>query len=313
MTQHWMELRNGVSHMQGRKAWIGGMGFWAVCVLGSGCVSQGEFNRVEFARRNAEQRSTELEREVADARSQRQIIEEERNSVNRELNTKTLLYENTLAENKRLEETLRKTQGFADEALKATLKEPQVIEITKLPPELDRALKEFAGRYPDSIEYLQEQGAVRWKSDLTFSLGSDVVKDQAQSALRDFGEIVNSTGSEFELVIVGHTDNVPIKHSNREHKSNWHLSTHRAIAVGRVLNQFGVPNEKMGCMGYGEFRPREVNPPTGGNEKNRRVEIFLVSARDSFAGGASAAARTGNLDELAGRPRTENESPRSAP
>lgn len=261
----------------------GGVMLTAACAF-SGCIARGEYDRVEFARRVAAEQAAQREAELGAERSQRQVVEAERNALRRELDTKTALAENLRQENDRLAATLKQLGRFTDEVLAKGLAEPELIEITKLPPELDRMLKEFASHYPNAVEYLPEQGAVRWKSDLTFALGSDVVRDTATSSLREFAEIVNTAGAAFEVVIVGHTDNVPIRASSREHKTNWHLSSHRAIAVMFALNNFGVPYDRMGVMGYGEHRPREPNPPSGGNEKNRRVEIFLVSARDSFSG-----------------------------
>src|SRR5262249_15854811 len=51
-----------------------------------------------------------------------------------------------------------------------------------------------------------------------------------------------------------------------------------------ALKGDGVDYRRMGCMGYGEFRPRVPNPSRGGSEENRRVEIFLVSAKDHVPG-----------------------------
>jgi chemotaxis protein MotB len=159
-----------------------------------------------------------------------------------------------------------------------------VITVTRLPPELDQALKEFASRYPDAVEYLADHGAVRWKSDLTFGLGSDVVRDSAKSSLREFAQICAGPAAEgFEVVVVGHTDDVPISRSKAQHPTNWHLSVHRSIAVMNELSGFGVPSKRIGVMGYGEFQPAVPNPPSGGNEKNRRVEIFLVAQAGSFS------------------------------
>lgn len=258
------------------------LGILSIAATGSGCVARAEYDRVEFARRVAEERVAELERETSDERAQRQTAESERNAVRRELDTKAAHVENLSAENSRLVESNRYTKQYADEVLKKSVTTPAVIEISKLPPDLDRALKEFAARYPNAVEYLPERGMVRWKSDLTFGLGSDVVRDDVRAALQEFAQIINSEAQNFEVVICGHTDNVPIRASNREHKTNWHLSTHRAISVMNALNAAGVSETKLGCMGFGEHRPREANPASGGNERNRRVEIFIVPAKESF-------------------------------
>ena len=40
----------------------------------------------------------------------------------------------------------------------------------------------------------------------------------------------------FDLVVAGHTDDVPIKKAatKAKHPTNWHLSVHRAISVANV-------------------------------------------------------------------------------
>lgn len=84
---------------------------------------------------------------------------------------------------------------------------------------------------------------------------------------------------EFDLVIVGHTDDVPIRRAatRQAHPTNWHLSAHRAISVLNNLSKYGLEQERMAIKGYGEFRPVEPNRPNkGGNPANRRVEIFIV-------------------------------------
>mgnify|MGYP003693640179 CR=1 FL=1 len=71
------------------------------------------------------------------------------------------------------------------------------------------------------------------------------------------------------MVVVGHTDTLPIGPiTGRKHPTNWHLSVHRAIAVMFTLKNYGVEYLRMGCMGYGEFRPRVPNPNRGGSEEN---------------------------------------------
>jgi len=255
---------------------------WAA---GSGCVSRDEYLRTDFARRKAVERNEQLERDLADERNKVLALETERESLRRELETKIALIDNLKAENDRLDAFAKKMQGQMDGVLEKGLGPVEVVEV-KLPAQLDRALKDFAARHPDMIEYDPKRGAVRWKSDLTFALGSDEVREAAKNLLREFAQIVNSeAASQFEVVVVGHTDNVPIRsHTAQKHPTNWHLSVHRAVSVMFALKGFGVDYTRMGCMGYGEFRPREANPTRGGNEKNRRVEVFLVASREPMSG-----------------------------
>jgi len=150
-----------------------------------------------------------------------------------------------------------------------------------LPQPLHEKLKKLASEHPDIIEYDAAKGAVRWKADLLFPLGSDQLagSKEALDALGQFAEIVKSdSASGFDVIIVGHTCTTPIMRAETlaEHKTNWHLSAHRAISVMNLLGKRGVAMARMGVMGYGEHRPIADNSSDKGKAKNRRVEIYLV-------------------------------------
>ncbi len=248
----------------------------------AGCVSRDEYLRTDFARRKALERAETLDRDLSDERNRSLAVETERDSLRRELDAKNAESETLKTENTWLAEHMDKVQGQLDDMLARHIGDVEVVEV-KLPAELDRALKAFVKNHPEEIEYDPQRGAVRWKSDLTFAKGSDSVRESARAALAEFAEIVNSeAASQFEVIVVGHTDKLPIGPvTARKHPTNWHLSVHRAVSVMFALHQNGVGYERMGCMGYGEFHPREPNPARGGNEANRRVEIFLVGGRNA--------------------------------
>ncbi|OGS44776.1 MAG: hypothetical protein A2539_04090 [Elusimicrobia bacterium RIFOXYD2_FULL_34_15] len=76
------------------------------------------------------------------------------------------------------------------------------------------------------------------------------------------------------LVVEGHTDNVPIATS--QFASNWELSTARATTVVKYLiNNVGIPPEKIAAIGYGEHKPLVSNDIDINRAKNRRV-VFLI-------------------------------------
>ena len=85
------------------------------------------------------------------------------------------------------------------------------------------------------------------------------------------------TAVPLEVLIVGHTDDVPVTHSRQSHPSNLHLSVHRAIAVRNALVNSGVTPDNVRVAGDGEFHPLVANT-SGGTAENRRVEIYLVPA-----------------------------------
>ncbi|MFA5043950.1 MAG: OmpA family protein [Kiritimatiellia bacterium] len=72
--------------------------------------------------------------------------------------------------------------------------------------------------------------------------------------------------------IEGHAD----KRKTSNYKYNMDLSARRAQAVRNYLNEhFGIALEHMTPVGYGFTRPLAPNDPITGNDKNRRVEVYI--------------------------------------
>jgi len=252
----------------------------SVAVLAGGCVGLEEHQRVKFALNKCQAKSEELARDLEDCRARSASFDEQLLSRENELASQKAMAANLQAENNRLNNAYDKIQAeFSALVKKLGMPTPIVLERV-LPAELDKALKDFAAAHSDAVEYDPKKGVVKWKSDLLFALGSDVVKTSAIDALRSFAQIVTSAAaSGFDVIIVGHTDNIPIvkAETRAKHPTNWHLSAHRAISVMNQLRKFGITAERVGVMGYGEYRPVAPNTTEENRQKNRRVEIFLVS------------------------------------
>lgn len=80
-----------------------------------------------------------------------------------------------------------------------------------------------------------------------------------------------------QVLIDGHTDNVPMK--SAKYPSNWELSAARASKVARfIIEKMRFPPEQMVVTGYGEFRPLKENLNDDARAANRRVEIKILKA-----------------------------------
>jgi chemotaxis protein MotB len=252
-----------------------------VCVtLGgtSGCVSLEQHRRLEAANRRLAAEKVQLQQEMQDIRGGQKGMRDRAEAFERELQLKEELVANLRRENEVLDEFNRATQAELARMASSTRLE-EIPIVAKLPEALDTALKSFAEQHPADVEYDARNGTVRWKADLLFAIGSDVVRESSLPALQDFATVIQSPAAkDFEVVIVGHTDNKPISSEavRASHPTNWHLSGHRAIAVARVLLQNGYAAERIGVMGCGEYRPVADNSTEAGASQNRRVEIYLV-------------------------------------
>jgi len=62
--------------------------------------------------------------------------------------------------------------------------------------------------------------------------------------------------------------------------TNWELSTARATAVVRFLQDDGGLNpERLTASGYSYYRPVASNDTEEGRSQNRRIEIILTPPR----------------------------------
>jgi chemotaxis protein MotB len=149
----------------------------------------------------------------------------------------------------------------------------------QLPVELSSQLEDFA-KGKDLVTFDADRGLVKFKSDLLFEPGSADVTSGAKESINALSGIIKSDkATEFDLIIAGHTDNMPIgkPKTRAKHPTNWHLSAHRAISVLQLMKNYGVSPERMNIRGFGEYRPIAENKPNkGGNPQNRRVEIYIV-------------------------------------
>ena len=75
--------------------------------------------------------------------------------------------------------------------------------------------------------------------------------------------------------VEGHTDNVPTNGAGN-FPTNWELSSARALAVVRFLQECGVDPTRLSGAGFGEFQPISPNDTPEGRSLNRRIEIVLV-------------------------------------
>ncbi|MHC5111384.1 MAG: OmpA family protein [Planctomycetota bacterium] len=112
------------------------------------------------------------------------------------------------------------------------------------------------------------------EGNVLFQSGKTVVRPEAKRALDAVISAVNGDYASKHILVFGHTDNTPIKRSGW--KDNWQLSTERALAVVRYLNEKGVAASRLAACGCGEHRPIGDNGSKANRAKNRRVEIFAI-------------------------------------
>ncbi|MCC7292630.1 MAG: OmpA family protein [Phycisphaerales bacterium] len=263
------------------------LGVGATIWFSTGCASLDDFRAAQRANNNLTAQNEKIEEELQDCRNSMDLLNARLDAAQQELAAKDERIASLQATNDVLADKMRMAERLLDEMGKS-VPGNITVETPKLPAPLDSALKQFAAAHPDVVEFDSKRGFLKWKADLVFDLGSDVVKDSAKDAIRGFVDILNSQAAAgFEVAIVGHTCTTPIKRAETvaRHPTNWHLSAHRSIAVADVIMQYGYAAQKIGVMGYGEYRPIADNAGDAGKAQNRRVEIYLVEQGQIFAMG----------------------------
>ncbi len=82
-----------------------------------------------------------------------------------------------------------------------------------------------------------------------------------------------------DITVSGHTDDVPI--ANDRYRSNWDLSTSRAVSVAHeLLQKADLDPANVMVTGHADTRPRAPNDGAENRAKNRRVDISIVRGKE---------------------------------
>ena len=130
------------------------------------------------------------------------------------------------------------------------------------------------------MESLGQQITIRIRENGSFSAGSAFLQPQFKPIVRKIGELLADVPGEIE--ISGHSDGQHI--ANELYRSNWDLSSQRAVAVAETMRVVsGFDESRMSVVGKADTQPivPDATSPLD-RARNRRVEItFLASGSSS--------------------------------
>lgn len=135
----------------------------------------------------------------------------------------------------------------------------------------------LAGYNSDEVSVEMNNGKiyVTMRNQLMFGSGSANVQGKGLDALKTLAAILNANPS-IDVVIEGHTDNVPLAPNDDKFNDNWELSTARAVAVTKILiENYNIIPERLSAAGRSMFFPIAPNTTPEGRAKNRRIEVIL--------------------------------------
>ena len=153
----------------------------------------------------------------------------------------------------------------------------KVQELARYRSEFFGRLREVLGDRPD-IQIVGDRFI--FQSEVLFASGSAEIGAEGEPQLAQLARTLIDISARIPadikwiLRIDGHTDRVPIQ--NDQFRSNWELSTSRAISVVKFLVRQGIPANKLAATGFGEFQPIDDRIDEIAFRRNRRIELKLT-------------------------------------
>ena len=158
-------------------------------------------------------------------------------------------------------------------------------ELERAKDELEKRLQNEISNKQVKVEMQNKGLVITFVSEVLFDSGKAKLRKDSYAKLDKVADVLNTTVADLNVGIEGHTDNQPIKKSGW--KSNWELSTARALSVLHYLSDKSVAEPRLAAIGYGEYKPVASNDTKKGRQKNRRVEIVILPKTEKTNGDAA--------------------------
>ncbi len=140
---------------------------------------------------------------------------------------------------------------------------------------LAESLKKELGDARAKLEMTERGLVLTFLDEIFFDSGKAVVKQEGAPTLQKVSVVLKETVPDSLVAVEGHTDNEPIRYSGW--KSNWELSSARALAVVHYLTESqDLTPERLRAVGFGEYHPVSSNDTLEGRRQNRRVEVVIL-------------------------------------
>ena len=191
-------------------------------------------------------------------------------------------HERLLAMQETLNEATYNNQKLNDSLI---LREAKVEELERIVAESQHAIGELKnnlnaalldfGESDLTIEQRNGKIYVSLSEQLLFKSSSIQVDPKGQKALKQLAGVLKST-PDIDILIEGHTDNVPIAGKSKYMQDNWDLSVLRATSIVKILVNSGVSPDALTPAGKGQFLPIASNDTQEHKAQNRRIEIIIT-------------------------------------
>ncbi|TPE50283.1 type VI secretion system protein TssL [Maribrevibacterium harenarium] len=161
---------------------------------------------------------------------------------------------------------------FVDKSQADLEREKQIQQTEQDAQQIASVMREEISKGTVEVETQEQTITIRLKDKGSFESGSAELN-------YDFIPVIDMVrdvliGIKGVIAVEGHTDNIPI--DSPRFKSNWQLSSARAIAVAEELFSTGqLDQNRFSVTGFADTRPLVPNDTPANRANNRRVEIVI--------------------------------------
>ena len=230
-----------------------GIGFMALLAIG--CVSQTEYQKMQGKVANQARIIDQYDKEMVALKAENEALKVQ--VADRD------------AKIKGLEDRLAGIKGVHEEFKRS------------VNSKLEQAMQDLARANQEHMSYDPNTGIVALADAILFDSGKDDLKEDGKGLLKKIADTLKNNDGGEQLMIDGHTDNVRISRPEtlkKFPKGNWQLSGARSLSVLMFLHdECGMQPARLRFAGFSEYQPKVPNDTDGNKQKNRRVEIKMLS------------------------------------
>jgi chemotaxis protein MotB len=235
--------------------------------------------------RNASQRLATLEKEHQQLNTYYKNLVNSSGKLNRDM---VQQQEQLLAIQQNLEHTRLVNDSLSNSLAE---REKKVHELEQIMANKDKAVMDLKNKISNALLNFKENDItvkvkngkvyVSLAEQLLFGSGSIDVDTKGVTALQQLAKAVKDQ-RDINIMVEGHTDNVPISKKSLYMNDNWDLSVMRATSITKILTKAGVSPQQVTASGRGEFSPLASNDSPQNKQKNRRTEIIITPDLDEL-------------------------------
>ncbi|MCJ8166262.1 OmpA family protein [Pontibacter sp. E15-1] len=249
-------------------------------------------NGLEVDKADLEKQKSTLEQQKASLEQEKANLEQERAQLEQQKAEYQQSLAQALKEGKTLGDNLNMSKSQI-ERLNADLKarEQRLAELQRILDEKDKAVANLRNRVSNALLGFNDKDLtinvrngkvyVSLAEQLLFNSGSTKVDPKGVDALKKLASVLKEQ-QDVNVLVEGHTDDVPISKGTVGMQDNWDLSVLRATEITRILTSTGVDPHRVTPSGRSKYVPLDEASTKEARQKNRRTEIILTPKLDEL-------------------------------